>query len=131
MTLDRIERLDDWIILRHRPGLRVWCHPNGAPIVTELDTGQRVIWCWSADSTTEQRDQTRQALIRGGWRCLEEVAIGDVQPGEVERWVREGYLVLMDAPAANRHVIVGIEPEGEHGARHRRRRRRRPGPAGR
>ena len=124
MALDRIERLDDFIILRHRPGLRVWCHLDGAPVVTELDTGQRVIWCWSAESTTKQRDQTRQALIRGGWRCLKEIAIGAVQPGEVERWVREGYLVLMDAPAANRHVIVGIEPEGEeHGARRRRRRR--------
>lgn len=125
MTLDTIERLDDWIILRHRPGLMVWCHADGAPIATALDTGQRVIWCWSAESTTEQRDQTRQALIRGGWPGLAEVAIGAVQPGEVERWVRDGYLVLMDAPAANRHVIVGIELEGEHGARLDRRRRRR------
>ena len=120
-----IERLDDLIIMRHRPGLRVWCHADGAPIVTELDAGQRLIWCWSADSTMEQRDRTRQALVRGGWRGLAEVAIGDVQPGEVERWVREGYLVLLDAPAANRYVIVGIEMEGEHGERLDRRRRRR------
>jgi len=132
MTLDRIERLDDWIILRHRPGLQVWCHPDGAPIVTELDAGQRLIWCWSADSTTEQRDQTRKALVRCGWHGLAgEVAIGAVQPGEVERWVREGYLVLLDAPAATRHVIAGIGLEGEHGARLDRRRRRPPGPAGR
>jgi len=120
MALDTIERLDDFIILRHRPGLQVWCHPDGAPIVTELDAGQRVIWCWSADSTMEQRDQTRQALVRGGWHGLAEVAIGAVHPGEVERWVRDGYLVLMDAPAGVRHVI---ELEGENGARLDRRRR--------
>jgi len=125
MPIDKIERLDDLIIMRHRPGLRVWCHPDGAPVVTELDTGQRLIWCWSAGSTIEQRDQARQALVRGGWIGLAEVAIGDVQPGEVERWVRDGYLVLMDAPAANRHVIVKIELAGEHGERFNRRRRRR------
>jgi len=123
MALDRIERLDDLIILRHRPGLRVWCHADGAPVVTEL-AGQRVIWCWSAGSTIEQRDQTRKALIRGGWQGLAEVRIGDVQPGEVERWARDGYLVLMDAPAGVRHVIAGIELQGENGARLDRRRRR-------
>src|SRR5690606_23867638 len=114
-TIDSIERLDDLIITRTRPGLQVWCHADGAPIVTEIDTGQRVVWCWSADSTMERRDQTRQALIRSGWHGLAEVGIGAVHEGEVERWTREGYIVVLDAPAATRWVVAGIKLEGEHG----------------